>query len=557
LVQRYSFILFKAMTQFRFHVNLVDLFTDTITPKEVVVENGVITQILPSKHQGGPFMIPGFVDAHVHVESSLLPPAEFARMAVVHGTVCTVSDPHEIANVTGVKGVEWMIENGKKVPFKFHFGAPSCVPATPFETAGATISVSDIRYLFESGKTKYLAEMMNWPGVLFNDEEVFAKIKLDKEFGFPVDGHAPGLLGEKARKYAEAGISTDHECFTYEEGLAKIQAGMKVLIREGSAAKNFEALIPLLGQFPAMVMFCSDDKHPDSLLDGHINQLVKRAAARHNNIFHVLRAASLNPIMHYKLPVGLLRLGDPADFLLVDDLHHFHILETWIDGEKVASSGDSLIERQSLELINQFQVNLKSETDFEVNGKHDKKIRVIEAIDGQLITNQLLFEPKLENGKLIPQPELDILKLLVVNRYNDAAPAIAFIKNFGLKKGAIASSVGHDSHNITAIGLDDASLAKVVNAIIENKGGLAATDGEHVHVLPLPIAGLMSDQDGYQVADLYTKLDRFAKDELGSTLGSPFMTLSFMALLVIPELKLSDKGLFNGLSFEFVGLQTD
>jgi len=544
------------MNQIQFLVNLVDLLSSTITPRLVVVEDGKIIKIDHSNHFGGPFMIPGFVDAHVHIESSLLPPAEFARLAVVHGTVATVSDPHEIANVKGVEGVEWMIENGKKVPFKFHFGAPSCVPATPFETAGAAVSIDDIRYLFEKRKTKYLAEMMNWPGVLSQDKEVFEKIALAQEYDFPIDGHAPGLMGEKAIKYAEAGMSTDHECITYEEGLAKIQAGMKVLIREGSAAKNFEELIPLLEQFPDMVMFCSDDKHPDSLLEGHINQLVKRAAAKHNNVFDVLRAASLNPILHYNLPVGLLRVGDPADFLLVDDLHNFYILETWIDGVKVAFDSESLIERQSLELINKFNVNLKSSQDFEIDAISGcSKLRVIEAIGGQLITNQLLIEPKIENGKLLVQLENDVLKLSVVNRYFDAKPAVAFIKNFGLKKGAIASSVGHDSHNITVVGVDDMSISLVVNAVIQAKGGLAATDGEMVHLLPLPIAGLMSDQDGYEVANSYTQLDSFAKKELGSTLNSPFMTLSFMALLVIPELKLSDKGLFNGLNFEVVSLQ--
>lgn len=541
----------------RFHVNLVDLFTDSISPKEVVVANGIIAQILPSTHNGGPYMIPGFVDAHVHIESSLLPPAEFARLAVVHGTVSTVSDPHEIANVVGLAGVEWMIENGNKVPFKFHFGAPSCVPATVFETAGATVSVADIEYLFKTGKTKYLAEMMNWPGVLSQDKEVMEKIGLAKAHGFPVDGHAPGLIGQQARQYADAGISTDHECFTYDEGLAKIQAGMKVLIREGSAAKNFEALIPLLGQFPAMVMFCSDDKHPDSLELGHINQLVKRAAARHNNVFNVLKAASLNPVMHYNLPVGLLRLGDPADFLLVDNLHNFQILETWIDGQQVATEGKSLIAKQSISPINQFNCLPKRTEDFQVTGLPGKKLRVIEAIDGQLITHEWQAEPKIENGLLLPQLEHDILKLTVVNRYYDAKPAVGFIKNFGLTKGAIASSVGHDSHNITAVGVDDESIAKVVNAVIEAKGGLAATDGDILHVLPLPIAGLMSDADGYEVSARYTAIDRFSKEVLGSTLGSPFMTLSFMALLVIPELKLSDKGLFDGLGFRFVPLQMD
>ena len=595
--------------------NILNLFDQTIFYGTFTVANGRIDEIhrLGAERPGEPYALPGFVDAHVHIESSLLTPPQFARLAVVHGTVATVSDPHEIGNVLGVAGVHYMIDEARQVPFKFMFGAPSCVPATTFETAGAVIDVQDVRKLLALKEIGYLAEMMNFPGVLHQNPDVMAKIALANAFNKPVDGHAPGLMGDDAQRYIDAGISTDHECFTYEEGLDKAQRGMNILIREGSAARNFEALIPLLAQFPAQIMFCSDDKHPDTLAEGHINQLVVRALAKGHSLWNVLRAACLNPVLHYRLPVGLLREGDPADYIVIDNMQEFHILQTVINGELVAENGESKIPDLRSEHVNQFTCSPKRNEDFIVaftsptsspvpllkqeRGENlvaplpspvlgegpgvrlepVELIRVIEALDGQLITNELHLEPKLKNNQIVPDIERDILKLVVVNRYQDAPPAVAFIKNFGLKHGAIASSVGHDSHNITAVGCDDESICQAVNMVIEAKGGLSAVAGTipHKHddelmsrraflhltttpdtyLLPLPVAGLMTDVDGYDVADQYTALDQFAKQELGSTLAAPFMTLSFMALLVIPELKLSDKGLFDGKKFTFTTLQ--
>lgn len=560
--------------------NILNLFDQTIFYGTITTENGRIVQIdrLGRERTGEPYILPGFVDAHVHVESSLLTPPQFARLAVVHGTVATVSDPHEIGNVLGVPGVEYMVEEGKRVPFKFMFGAPSCVPATTFETAGATISARDIRKLLAMKEIGYLAEVMNFPGVLNQDPDLMMKIALANAFNKPIDGHAPGLMGEDAQRYIDAGISTDHECFTYAEGLDKAKRGMNILIREGSAARNFDALIPLLAEFPEQIMFCSDDKHPDTLAEGHINQLVLRALAKGHSLWNVLRAACLNPVLHYRLPVGLLREGDPADYITIDNLLDFRVHQTVINGEVVAENGQSAIPDVRSEHVNQFNCSPKITSDFSVlsNRLAVEQIRVIEALDGQLVTNELHLEPKVQNGSIVSDTERDILKLVVVNRYQDEPPAIAFIKNFGLKHGAIASSVGHDSHNITAVGCDDESLCQAINLVIEAQGGLSAVAGSHphpndeimsrreflhvtttpdTHLLPLPVAGLMTDQDGYEVASLYAALDQYAKQELGSTLAAPFMTLSFMALLVIPKLKLSNKGLFDGNAFSFVPLQ--
>ena len=530
--------------------NLVDIPNRRIYSAEIQIADRKILHIKEIQTDPElPYLMPGFIDAHVHVESSMLVPSEFARLAVVHGTVATVSDPHEIANVCGMEGVKYMIENGKQVPFKFYFGAPSCVPATPFETAGGEITASEIKNLMGSPEIHYLAEMMNWPGTVDRDPLVMKKIKIAQNYGKPIDGHAPGLMGELAEKYASAGISTDHECFTAEEARSKLELGMKISIREGSAAKNFEALIDLIDEYPDMIMFCSDDKHPDNLALSHINELAARAVQKGKDLFDTLNAACLTPIAHYKLNVGQLRSGDPADFILVKDLKTFEVSETYIDGEKVAEKGKTLIERVNNQIINNFNTSIKKPEDFQVLSKSNKA-RVIEALDGQLITPAISGKIKISDGYAESNVNEDILKITVINRYQDSPPALAFIKNFGLKSGAIASSVGHDSHNIIAVGVDDASICKAVNLIIKEKGGISAIFGEKEMILPLPVGGIMSPEDGYEIAKAYTNIDRMAK-EMGSTLNSPFMTLSFMALLVIPDLKLSDKGLFDGQKFEF------
>jgi adenine deaminase len=545
------------MSAFQLRGNIVDIFNKEIFPGELTIENGKIISIqrastVNSQLSATNYILPGFIDSHIHIESSMLVPSEFAKLAVVHGTVGTISDPHEIANVCGMEGVEYMISNGQTVPFKFHFGAPSCVPATVFETAGDALTAAEVDILLQKKEINYLSEMMNFPGVLHGDEEVIKKIASAKKYNKPVDGHAPGLRGEAAKQYIAAGISTDHECFTADEALDKLNYGMKILIREGSAAKNFEALIGLMHKHHEMMMFCSDDKHPDSLVLGHINQLCARAVAKGIDVFKVLQAACINPVLHYNMNVGLLREGDAADCIIVEDLSNFKVLQTYIDGKLVANEGRSLIETAAAALLNNFGCKEKMIGEFRIVHKGEKEIPVIEALDGQLITKKNFAAPLIRDGEMISNVENDILKMVVVNRYSNTPVAKAFIKNFGLKQGALASSVAHDSHNIVAVGADDESLLKAVNLVINEKGGVSAVSGIKEMVLALPVAGLMSNEDGYKVAAAYTDIDKMVKEEMGSTLMAPFMTLSFMALLVIPHLKLSDLGLFDGDTFSFV-----
>lgn len=529
--------------------HIIDIPGKRIFNGKIEVEQGVIKEITAMEDVPDQFILPGFIDAHIHIESSMLVPSEFARLAVVHGTVATVSDPHEIGNVLGIRGVEYMINNGKKVPFKFFFGAPSCVPATEFETAGSTIDPKGVEELLKRDEIKYLAEMMNWPGVLHGDPQVKSKIDIAKKYGKVVDGHAPGLKGDEARKYIAAGISTDHECSTEEEALDKLIAGMKILIREGSAAKNFEALIGLMHDHSEHMMFCSDDKHPDSLEENHIDELVRRAIGKKIDLFKVLQAACINPVEHYKLDVGLLRGGDSADFIIVNNLSEFKVKQTYIEGKLVAENGKTKIQSLENEVINNFTISPKSVIDFGLKAK-GSKLRTIVCEDGQLITKENVVDQLVKDGFVVGDLKNDVLKIVVVNRYTDSKPAVAFIQNFGIKRGALASSVGHDSHNIIAVGADDESIARAVNLIIEKKGGVAAVDGIREAIVPLPVAGIMSMEDGYSVARDYKAIDQLAKS-MGSKLSAPFMTLSFMALLVIPAVKLSDKGLFNGSTFTF------
>lgn len=530
--------------------NLVNISARRIEPVRLTLVDHTVAAIEPVNAAGG-FLMPGFVDAHVHIESSMMAPAEFARFAVRQGTVATVSDPHEIANVLGIAGVRYMIENGRQTPFHFHWGVPSCVPATAFETAGDCIDAAGVRELFDVDGLRYLSEMMNYPGVLSNDPEVLAKLAIAKERGLPIDGHAPGLRGDAMRAYAGHGIATDHECVALDEALEKIDAGMKILIREGSAAKNFEALHPLLRTHPKAVMLCSDDLHPDALQTGHINRSVARAVAAGFDVFDVLTAACIHPVRHYHLPVGDLQVGDRADFIVVRDLRDFEVLETWIGGVRVYHEGDVNLPRGTGPAPNRFAAAPVAPLDFSIPHRGDG-VRVIGATDGQLVTEELHRLTTARDGLVVSDITHDVLKITVVNRYAAARPAVALVNGFGLKRGAIAASVAHDSHNIVAVGVDDRDLANAVNAVIANRGGLAVADGDRVESLPLEVAGLLS-RDGDAVARGYARLDAIARG-LGSPLTAPFMTLSFMALLVIPSLKLSDRGLFDGRAFQFVDL---
>jgi len=532
--------------------NIVDVLNSEIYRGTLKISKGRIVDITQDHSDYDTFIIPGLIDAHVHIESSMLTPSEFARLAVIHGTVATVSDSHEIANVLGIDGVNYMIEDGQKVPFKFYFGAPSCVPATRFETAGAELGPDAVKELLKRDEIKFLSEVMNYPGVIYQDPEVMAKIALAKKYKKRIDGHAPGVKGDMLRKYVSARIETDHETIGKDEALQKLRLGMKLHIREGSAAKNFDTLSFAIDEYNDMSMLCSDDKHPDDLVLGQINELVKRALALGYDKMKVLKCACVNPVHHYGLDVGLIQKGDWADFLVIDNFEDFNILATYINGVKVAERGKTLLPRVSSDVVNYFDVEKKGTSDFQVQKAGDI-IHVIEAIDGQVMTGRSRQTPRVEHGLAVSDTERDILKIAVVNRYQDVPPAIGFVKNFGLKKGAIAASVAHDSHNVVAVGVSDEDICRVVNSVIENKGGLAVVHDHLVETLALPVAGLMSNKGGFEVAKAYAHLDGRAK-ALGSTLKAPFMTLSFMALLVIPQLKLSDRGLFDGEDFQLIDL---
>lgn len=538
------------MHRLKFEGNIIDIESRTCFPGEIWVENGIITDILYNTKTYSSYFLPGFIDAHIHIESSMLTPTEFARTAVRHGTVATVSDPHEIANVCGVEGVQFMIDDSKNAKLKIHFGAPSCVPATNFETAGAIIDSKGVRTLLESEDIFYLSEMMNYPGVLYGDQEVLQKIAHAKQLGKPIDGHAPGLTGDAAIKYISAGISTDHECFTISEAEFKLSHGMKVIIREGSAAKNYNALHPLIPKYVDQLMFCSDDKHPDDLLKGHINELVTKSLKLGYDLYDILQIACFNPIEHYKLKVGRLRVGDRADFIEVQDTESFLVLKTVIDGEIVFDRSNIFIPKSEIHPINNFNCKQITTRDIEFPIQDSYSIPVIKAMDGELITEKMMWEVPNHASVLNANIEEDILKICVVNRYQPAKPAVGWIHGFGLKNGAIGSTVAHDSHNIIVVGTNDEDIVSVVSKLIESDGGLACVDGTNVKHLPLPIAGLMSDQSCEIVGKQYEKMTHWVK-ERGGALKSPFMTLSFMALLVIPKIKMSDLGLFDAEVFKF------
>ncbi len=538
----------------KYSANIVDVLNEEIYPGTITVENGRIKEIKRDSKEYDTFILPGFVDSHIHIESSMLPPSEFARVAVAHGTVGCVSDPHEIANVLGIEGVRYMIEDGKTIPFHFSFSAPSCVPATNIETSGAKLSAKDIEKLIVENKVSYLGEMMNFPGVINESPDVLEKVKIAQKHNVLIDGHAPGLSGKDLEKYIKTGISTDHECFTKQEAIEKLGLGMKILIREGSAAKNFKELIPLAENNWNNMMFCSDDKHPDDLEKNHVDKLVKKSIANGISRMHTLKMACVNPVLHYGLDIGLLQVGDSADFIEVTDLNYFDIIKTVIKGEVVAENAVTKLKYKPSKPINNFNVTKKNAKDFFVEDK-GLPIRVIKAFNQQLITEKEIVYLKGIDGNLISDTSQDVLKMTVVNRYFDTNPGLAFIKGFGLKKGAIASSIAHDSHNIISIGVSDAEIAKAVNLVIENKGGITYVNSDNniEEVLPMPIAGLMSNLPYNVVSKKYDDLDILTKI-YGSTLNSPFMSLSFMALLVIPSLKLSDKGLFDGERFELIDL---
>ncbi|MCX8027388.1 MAG: adenine deaminase [Thermodesulfovibrionales bacterium] len=532
--------------------NIVDIINKRTYKGELIINNGLIEDIKEYDVETNLYIIPPFIDSHVHIESSMLVPSEFARASIKHGVIACVSDPHEIANVLGVEGVVYMINQGSGLPFRFFFGAPSCVPATPFETSGAVIDDKEIEQLLGNKDIHYLSEVMNFPGVINGEKTIISKINIAKRHNKKIDGHAPLLSRADLDKYLSYGIDTDHETTSYQEGREKLQKGMKLLIREGSAAKNLDELAPLINEFPDKCMFCSDDIHPDYLINGHINIILKRLINAGYDLYKILRCACLNPSKHYGIDIGLLQKGQRADLLIVDNLNDLNIISTIVKGSVVATSKDCFIEQKGVSIINKFNTGEKVVSDFSVKYQGGK-IRVIEAIDGQILTNELILEPKVENNLVVQDISRDILKIAVINRYQDCKPAIGFIRGFSLQSGAIVSSIAHDSHNIVVVGTNDKDMTKAVNSIIKHKGGICICQDGDLDILPLPVAGIMSDKDAWYVAKCYDRLDKKAK-KLGCSLSAPFMTLSFMALLVIPTIKIGDKGLFDVRRFEVIPL---
>jgi len=532
---------------------VIDIFRRNIYPAEIEISGKAITRVSRSESCDDVYIMPGLIDAHIHIESSMVTPGNFALTAVSRGTTGVVADPHEIANVLGIRGVDFMMDDAEKVPLKFYFGAPSCVPATSFESSGAIIGPSEIEALFRQGRVKFLAEMMNFPGVISGDGDVIRKIATARNFNCVIDGHAPRLTGEELKRYVESGISTDHECTDLSEAKEKISLGMKILIREGSAARNLDSLKELINSDPDKVMLCSDDLHPEMLTRRHLDRIVADLITQGFDIFDVIRSCTFNPVMHYGLNNGLLRPGDQADFIIVNDPREMKVLSTWIDGEKVFDDGKALFSYHGPVPVNNFCCSEIDAGMIRVK-REGQNIRVIEAFDGELLTRGVLAGAG--DGEFVEaDQEADLLKLVVKDRYRNAPPSTAFIRGFGIKDAAFASSVAHDSHNIIGVGTSDDYITKAINSVIRMKGGMSVVNGNDIHSLPLPVAGIMSDLPVEPVASQYEELSEYVINS-GCRMKAPFMTLSFMALLVIPELKLSDRGLFDTARFSLVPLFT-
>jgi len=539
--------------------HIVDVVNRRIFDGCIEIQNGRIIRITQAEvPESAVYILPGFYDAHVHIESTLLLPEYYARLAVEQGTVGAIADPHEIANVLGKQGVEYMIQNGKKVNFHFHFAASPCVPASPFETAGAELSVEDIQDLLRRDEVYGLGEVMNVPGVLNQDPQLMQKIAAAQACGKPVDGHAPNVSGDDLAQYAKAGITTDHECTTLELARERVQQGMLVQVREGSAACDFEALAPIIGEAPGQVMFCSDDKYPDELAKGYINEMCRRAVHKGIDVMDVLTAACVVPVQHYHLDSGLLQVGDWADFITVDNLYEFNLSETFIRGEQVVEDGiyTSKLIRDftpaNENYPNHFEADPITIEDIQVPAQQGA-MKVIETAEESLLTHVSLVKPKVVNQMVVSDTDEDVLKLVCINRYQKQKPVVAFVRGFGLKHGALASTIAHDAHNIIAVGVDDKDIVDAVNSVIKMQGGLVIADGQQLLELMLPIAGLMSYRDGDKVARRHHQLKNIAT-RIGCKYKAPFMTLAFMSLSVIPELKLTDRGLFDGTKFEYTNL---
>ena len=563
-----------------FKAYILDVIANTIYPASITIKDGMFSEVTPivvtddTELDFDGLVLPGLIDAHIHIESSMLTPAQFAKIAVRYGVTSAVCDPHEIANVLGIEGVEFMIENASQVPFNFYFTAPSCVPATPFETSGYSLGVSEIEYLLQKDEIIGLGEMMNFPGVINGDEEVLKKLDLARKYKKPIDGHAPLLSGENLDKYLEHDILTDHECVSFLEAFEKKRKGMKIMVREGSSAKNMEDIFNFkdsiydlefggLEEIPPSVLenniyslmfdfIVSDDKNSVDLVQGYLNESIKKAVDLGIGVLKAIDMTTVNPAYFYKLNSGVIVENAQADFIVIDELDTFKVLKTYIAGECVFDGENVLFDVPEVEAENSMNVGLKTPQDFDINYDGDEcEVNVIKCFDGQLLTEKETATLKTKDGVIQSDILNDILKISVVERHGKNHVSNGFIKGFGLKKGAIASSIAHDSQNIVVIGYNSKDMADAVNRVIENKGGLAVESEDFDDSLSLPIAGLMTNEDAFEVASKLKHLQKMAY-ALGCEINEPFMTMAFMSLLVMPSIKLSDKGLFDVDSFEFM-----
>jgi adenine deaminase len=546
------------------NARLVNVFSGEVHPADVAIAEGYIVGIGPYAGREeidleGRFLCPGFIDGHVHLESAMVHPAEFARAVVPRGTTTVIADPHEIANVLGLEGVHYLLEETARLPLNVYLMAPSCVPASPLETAGAEITASDIAVLLKEERVLGLAEVMNFPGVLDRVPEVLQKLRAAA--GRPVDGHAPGLSGKDLCAYVAAGIGSDHECTTLQEALEKLRLGMAIMIREGSTAHNLEELLPLVMSGNASrCFFVSDDRHPaDLLAHGHMDDILRRARARELLPPVVLiQMATLNAARYFRLwDLGAVAPGYRADLVVLDDLESFSVGMVFKDGRLVARDG------ALLEGVLPVARALPPST-FRVPDLHPgrfripmqgSRVRTIGVVPRQIWTQALVEEATVQDGFVVADPQRDLLKIAVVERHRGSGRiGLGLVKGFGLKYGAIASSVAHDSHNIVAVGCSDEELALAVSEVVRLRGGQVVVAGKRVlEALPLPIAGLMSDRPLEEVRRQVDRLNQAARG-LGCALEAPLMTMAFMALVVIPELKLSDRGLVDVQAFSVVPL---
>lgn len=532
--------------------NILNVFTDEIYPGEIKIEHGIIESIKEVNADFNDIIVPGFIDAHIHIESSMLTPSRFAEIALRHGTTSVIADPHEIANVMGMDGIDYMIDDAKKTPLKYYFTAPSCVPATKFEKSGATISPNIIDNLLSRPEFVALGEVMDYNAVISNEKSILEKIKIAKKYHKPIDGHAPLLSGKNLQKYVKHGVITDHESTTKKEVAEKKRMGMKIMIREGSESKMLEKLI-----YSNCDFIVSADLKPEDLINGHLDKCLRKAVDYGMDPYEAIKLVTINPAEHYNLNAGSISPGKSADLVFIDNLRDFTVKRVVINGNTIFKKQKLLFRANPRPIDTTLHVSLTKPEDFDLKAQNpahkSATVNLINVSDNTIITKQSSAKLSIQKKTIIPSVFEDILKISVVDRYGGNTISNGFVKGFGIKNGAIASSVSHDSHNIIVVGTNSEYMSRATNHLIENKGGLAAISNQAKLDVTLPIAGLMSDKPAKVVANNSAKLNELVSN-MGCELSSPFTSLSFMALPVVPEVKMTTNGLFNVNTHQFIDI---